>query len=192
IRPHISVGYRILEIVHVKRDDSGQDWYRATKWQPYEISSVSVPADTTIGMGRSEDEDEEATTFNIELRGIEMPDPKKPAVADNGTQERGNEPQNKKPAATPVDTNKIRQQETERCQEIMAMGRQFGMDEQAESAVKDGTSVDKFRQLVLNAVRENQVKPSGTDMSLGLSDKEVRQYSLINAVRARITGNWKG
>ncbi|MFA1575752.1 phage major capsid protein [Vibrio cyclitrophicus] len=191
IRPHISVGYRILEIVHVKRDESGQDWYRATKWQPYEISSVSVPADSSVGMGRSEDEDEEATTFNIELRGVEMPDPKKPAVTDNGTQERGTEPQ-KKPAATTVDAATIRQKETERCQEIMAMGRQFGLDEQAEVAMKDGTPVDKFRQLVLDSVRNNNAKPAGTDMSLGLSDKDVRQYSLINAVRASITGNWKG
>ncbi|MCS6272722.1 hypothetical protein G3489_24055 [Shewanella baltica] len=29
-------------------------------------------------------------------------------------------------------------------------------------------------------------------MNLGLNDKDVRRYSLINAVRASITGNWKG
>ena len=67
IRPHISVGYRILEIIHVKRDENGVDWYRATKWQPYEISSVSVPADTSVGLGRSDDNDD-TTDFNIELR----------------------------------------------------------------------------------------------------------------------------
>merc|ERR1712015_238363 len=55
IRPHISVGYRILEIIHTKRDENDVDWYRATKWQPYEISSVSVPADTAVGLGRQAD-----------------------------------------------------------------------------------------------------------------------------------------
>ncbi|ELB2912181.1 phage major capsid protein [Vibrio parahaemolyticus] len=191
IRPHISVGYRILEIIHVKRDESGQDWYRATKWQPYEISSVSVPADTTIGVARSEAEDDDATTFNISLRVEEMGDKTKSPAA-NGEQERNTTTTTtQKPAAKPVDAAKVRQQETERCQEIMAMGRQFGLDKEADGAVKDGTSVDKFRQLVLDAVRNKQATPSGTDMVLGLSDNDVRRYSLINAVRASITGNWK-
>ena len=29
----------------------------ARKWAPYEISIVSVPADPTVGVGRSEDEE---------------------------------------------------------------------------------------------------------------------------------------
>ncbi len=190
IRPHISVGYRILEIVHVKRDENGLDWYRATKWQPYEISSVSVPADTTVGLGRSEDQDD-VTTFNIDLREFNMDEDEN--VVIDGEQERSPETPKPKPKqpATPVDASAIRQQESERCQEIMAMGSQFGMEREAAEAVKSNHGADQFRQLVLNAVRDNKVKPTGTEMSLGLTDKDVRSYSLINAVRASITGNWK-
>lgn len=191
IRPHISVGYRILEIVHVKRDENGLDWYRATKWQPYEISSVSVPADTTVGLGRSEEPSDDETTFNIELRGVEMPKPNEKINDTSVLEKRSEETPKPKQPATPVDASAIRQQESERCQEIMAMGSQFGMEREAAEAVKSNHSADQFRQLVLNAVRDKKVKPTGTEMSLGLTDKDVRSYSLINAVRASITGNWK-
>lgn len=191
IRPHISVGYRILEIVHVKRDENGLDWYRATKWQPYEISSVSVPADTTVGLGRSEEPSDDETTFNIELRGVEMPKPNEKTNDTTVPEQRSEEMPKPKQPATPVDASVIRQQESERCQEIMAMGSQFGMEREAAEAVKLNHGADQFRQLVLNAVRDKKVNPTGTEMSLGLTDKDVRSYSLINAVRASITGNWK-
>lgn len=193
IRPHISVGYRILEIVHVKRDEAGMDWYRATKWQPYEISSVSVPADTSVGLGRS-DESEDVTDFNVEIRELDMDEDE--IVLPESEQERKLEtpkPKAKaKQPATPVDAAAIRQQETERCQEIMAMGQQFGLSREATEAVQSAMPVDEFRQQVLDAVRTKKAKPAGTEMNLGLSDKDVRRYSLINAVRASITGNWKG
>lgn len=192
IRPHISVGYRVLEIIHVKRDENGVDWYRATKWQPYEISSVSVPADTSVGLGRSDDNDD-TTDFNIELRELDM-DPEDDVLEQEQEQTRVQKPAAKPRAKAPavaVDEEAVRKQETERCQEIMAMGSQFGMSREAQDAVANGDPVDKFRQLVLDGVRDKKVKPTGTEMNLGLDAKDVRGYSLINAVRASITGNWK-
>lgn len=191
IRPHISVGYRVLEIIHVKRDENGVDWYRATKWQPYEISSVSVPADTSVGLGRSDDNDD-TTDFNIELRELGMDEDEilEQQEEENRAKKPVAKPRAKAPAV-PVDEDSVRKQETERCQEIMAMGSQFGMGREAQEAVANGDPVDKFRQLVLDGVRDKKVKPTGTEMNLGLDDKDVRRYSLINAVRASITGNWK-
>jgi len=191
IRPHISVGYRVLEIIHVKRDENGVDWYRATKWQPYEISSVSVPADTSVGLGRSDDNDD-TTDFNIELRELGMDEDEilEQQEEENRAKKPVAKPRAKAPAV-PVNEDSVRKQETERCQEIMAMGSQFGMGREAQEAVANGDPVDKFRQLVLDGVRDKKVKPTGTEMNLGLDDKDVRRYSLINAVRASITGNWK-
>lgn len=51
IRKLVSVGYRILELVLEKSSD-GQETYRATDWEPYEISLVAVPADPSVGVGR--------------------------------------------------------------------------------------------------------------------------------------------
>lgn len=51
---NVSVGYEILERVLVKQNDDGPDEYRVTKWRPMEISVVDIPADPTVGVGRSD------------------------------------------------------------------------------------------------------------------------------------------
>jgi HK97 family phage prohead protease len=52
IRTNISVGYIVHEMICV---DQGKDeeFYVVTKWEPLELSLVSVPADSTVGIGRS-------------------------------------------------------------------------------------------------------------------------------------------
>ncbi|MCQ8205552.1 hypothetical protein NP569_25000, partial [Vibrio parahaemolyticus] len=70
IRRNISCSYLIHEMV-LERSEGGVDHYRVTRWEPYEVSSVSVPADPTVGVGRST----EATTNTITIRGLEMPKP---------------------------------------------------------------------------------------------------------------------
>lgn len=55
IRKSISVGYRIHEMVQEKKKD-GSPTYRAIDWEPLEISLVSIPADASVGVGRSIDE----------------------------------------------------------------------------------------------------------------------------------------
>ncbi len=44
---NLSIGYQILDFVQ----ESGV--IRATSWQPFEVSIVAVPADATVGIGRS-------------------------------------------------------------------------------------------------------------------------------------------
>ena len=54
IRSNISVGYSINEMK--KRD---KDTYVATRWSPVEASLVSIPADKSVGVGRSEEAQKE-------------------------------------------------------------------------------------------------------------------------------------
>ncbi|MDD5212244.1 MAG: HK97 family phage prohead protease, partial [Sulfuricurvum sp.] len=55
IRKNVSVGYQIEEMLLESRDGDTET-YRVTKWMPFEVSIVSVPADTSVGVGRSHDE----------------------------------------------------------------------------------------------------------------------------------------
>ena len=52
ILTNVSVGYRIN-----KMDKDSKGHYRATSWTPLEVSFVGVPADTSVGLGRSEQGD---------------------------------------------------------------------------------------------------------------------------------------
>lgn len=55
IRKNISVGYGIGEFVRSGTHEDGAGIYRATRWSPGEISVVPVPADPSIGIGRSQE-----------------------------------------------------------------------------------------------------------------------------------------
>lgn len=63
---NVSVGYTVKKCDQVDEDGN----YRVTLWQPTEASFVSIPADTTVGVGRS------ATVRNTAMPDpITMPDP---------------------------------------------------------------------------------------------------------------------
>lgn len=50
IRGNVSIGYQIKKMA---RDTNDKSVYRATNWMPLEASIVSIPADVTVGVGRS-------------------------------------------------------------------------------------------------------------------------------------------
>ena len=52
IRKHVSVGYRILDAVREGMRDE-KPIVRVMRWLPSEISMASIPADNTVGVGRS-------------------------------------------------------------------------------------------------------------------------------------------
>lgn len=63
---NVSFGYRINEMSEAKRDD--KQVFTATSWSPLEISLVSIPADNSVGLGRSETEE----TRDVVIRGIAL------------------------------------------------------------------------------------------------------------------------
>src|SRR4051812_15926359 len=58
ILKNVSFGYQIEEMVMTKKNENEPDEYTATRWTPYEVSFVTVPADPTVGVGRSIEKDE--------------------------------------------------------------------------------------------------------------------------------------
>ncbi|EGT6855451.1 phage major capsid protein [Salmonella enterica] len=64
----VSVGYTVLE----GHADFSKGVYYVTKWQPYEISIVSVPADSSVGVGRSLNTITDEPANNEEKREVEV------------------------------------------------------------------------------------------------------------------------
>lgn len=89
IRKNISVGYIVRKAQMVEQRDGGTEVWKVTRWQPAEVSIVSVPADVTVGVGRSDDRgttpveiEEEPVARTVEPSTREVPIMKKKKVRD--------------------------------------------------------------------------------------------------------------
>lgn len=161
IRQNVSVGYAIDDLVLEAK--SGEDeTYRVTRWTPYEVSLVSVPADFTVGVGRAADPAQE-----IKMSQAETP-------------------------VAPVDVAKIqaeaRTAEQKRAAEIIAIGEQFALQGMAAEALRSGEPVDAFRSKVMDKLASRPL-PQPT-AEVGLSGGEKQRYSVLRALRALVDKDW--
>lgn len=220
IRRHVSVGYRILNAILAETRDEGEtDVYRITRWEPYEISIVSVPADPTVGVGRSSEKPQEEHSLASKQTAHTV----KPAAAVNN---RSKEPNMEKilrdgagnlvralvdeagnitqvlevleRAGADVDAarRQAQQSEQKRTADILAMGEKYKCDALARQAVIDGTSVDAFRQIALDHINGQGAGRAAAPLSdntpaatIGLNDRDQRNYSLMRVVRALANPN---
>ena len=215
IRTQISVGYRVKELVLEKSNEEG-DFYRATDWGPVEISHVAVAADPTVGVGRSDGdefetvflrEEEEASMIEV-IRladGVRMQireedyDPETYAKAEKV---RGwideNEPAPSRakvkdtgPSPDQVRTE-AREAETKRVRELETIGAKWNASDEAQKFVADGRSVADFRAWLIDERLEPD-KPFDTpETDIGLSEKELRKFSLLNLIRSQVDPAYRG
>ncbi len=169
IRKSVSVGYRIHQM-RFEAETDGEETYRATDWEPFEISMVSVPADANVGVGRSDDNTDFETVVTrheiIKEKESKMDDIKKPA-----------------PVVEKVNLEDVRKVELARINDIEAMGEQHGFKDQARSAIANGVSADDFAKDVLRKIGEAKPVVS-SDTEVGLSSDEVREFSFMRAIHA--------
>jgi len=168
IRVNVSVGYYI-EQEEVVGERDGRKIVRATRWRPIEISTVSIPADETVGIGRGAD-DEETTPI------------KTPEMAEETTMT----------IETNVDLEQVkaeaRKAEQARVREITQLGAKFGLSREADSAIRGDTDVEAFRAAVLEKIDLNTkaTAVAAQTSSVELSKKEERAYSFMNVVKAQM------
>lgn len=165
IMKNVSVGYQIDEM-KLESEKDGVETYRVTGWQPFEISIVSIPADNTVGVGRSD----EAPTGVVKILN------KKKEVIVTEEEKRALE-------------LKVQTNERNRVREIGAIGAKHSLVAMATKAIEDGSSADDFRAAVLEKLGGS--KPVDTKTAgVPMSDNEVKGYSLTKAIAAAITGDW--
>jgi HK97 family phage major capsid protein/HK97 family phage prohead protease len=181
----VSVGYSVSGIKLVEERD-GVDVYRITSWQPYEVSMVSVAADDDVGVGRS------AEIPPQEPPAVKPENPSK-IVAPVQLKERTMTPEEiaAKEAADRAAADAARAAGTEaeraRVRKITEAGERFGHAEMAREYVKNGKSVEEFRDALLEAQNKREQTPLGEQLrqnDVGLTDKESRSFSFLKVVRA--------
>ena len=184
IRSNVSVGYEIMKMEKIKNDDEDKEKpsYRVN-WKPLEASIVSIPADSTVGVGRSRYDN--STDQDSRKETIEV-------ITRENTMEKAKE--NPKVETPQVNVEeqiaKARKNETARIKEITSLGSRHNCSDLASKAVNDDVSVAQFRGVVLNKLGE--AKPLDKKDEVGLSNKENRDYSIVKAIKAMTTGNWSG
>jgi len=191
IRRNVSVGYQIHNAVLVETNDDDQDTYRVSDWEPYEVSLVSVPADASVGVGRSADRTDQSPVVPLAVTTPTTPS----FIKELSTMNAPVIDPVVAPAAPAITSEAVRAQaaaERKTVQEMYAIGQQFerfGGVALANQAIEQGQSVDQLRGLVMNAMTAAQKTPV---TNLDLSAKETRKFSVFKAIRALTDKSWKG
>jgi HK97 family phage major capsid protein len=166
---NVSVGYEVIETVTNEKDDT----YRVTKWRPFEASFVPVPADTTVGIGRS------ATATPTE---VHMTTQENTTLAAEVRRMPGVQTDAERAAALTAALDEVRS---------LASTHNMGHLGEAyvESAIRSGVtpSIEVFRGIVRSKL------PEGTALrntDIGLTDRQKRKFSIMKV--ARSMADWAG
>ena len=172
---NVSVGYQINERTLLRSHSDAPDEYRVTSWTPMEISLVDLPADATIGIGRSQ---------NFEV--VQLPDSgdtqRKESTMDNKEQDQPN---------LDVIRREATAAERARVTEINEAVRGLRLDQSfADELIAKDTSADEARRLAIAkaAERSNDTikPPMGHIETLTLVDEvETRRAGVEEALLHR-------
>lgn len=176
---NISVGYEIRKL-RLESEEDGIETYRITDWKPHEISLVTVPADTSVGIGRAADTDK-LKQFTLEERAKTMPPEVEtqtaPLTPPATVESRNNAQPNR---------DDVLREERERISEIQAIGEKHNMGDKARDAIKAGMSVALFRGVVLDALGDAGAEKMAAAGAVGLTEKEAKSFSFMRAIRAMV------
>ncbi len=192
IKRHVSVAYRIFGIKLTEAREDGVDVYTVTDWEPFEISIVSVPADHTVGIGRQADL---APADAMPARADDTPAPvKEPARIQSKPEGYRTMEHDDESVEVNAQAAERRGMDAERARirAITTMAHKSGrnienVDTLMRTAINDGTTPEQFSGILLDALDARASTPLGEQAAsgdIGMSNREVRQYSLIRVIRA--------
>ena len=172
----VSFGYSIDKM------EEREDGLVATNWSPYEVSLAVIPADPTVGVGRSLEIDDSDVNVGVD-RSLEDVDSDIETAASTAS------PVNtvtEVMESTTTDVEVIRSEAVEaernRIASINKLGERHNLSELARELISGGQSVDEARAAVLEKIGTQPVEHSITANDIGLSDKETRSFSFVKAL----------
>ena len=152
-----------------------------TAFTPMEVSTVSIPADATVGQGRAI------------------------GITDNQAAPAATNPPTTKPMEPTIDIEAVRAQaaadERTRVAGITSLCREHGTDDLAQGLIERGASEADAMREVLAAIGKRAKQPAtpaaapvapaaqpiaSGSADIGLTDKEARSFSFLNAIRAQM------
>ncbi|EHL68453.1 prohead protease/major capsid protein fusion protein [Cloacibacillus evryensis] len=214
----VSVGYRVYQWEEVRSGKTSEDGIEgpamiARKWEPYEISIVSCPADPTVGVGRNIEERDDVevsmfresvmecvrdfgakrlteTEFDGRLRtlleGVDHDEQEeaKRYIADIRAAVAREEAR----AVPPSGGNNSSEEDRARAAEISAICARYGLS-QDETAkyIKDGTPVGEVCRAIINAgAKQNPGVVLGTSVSVERDERDKFRAAARDGLRMRL------
>ncbi|WP_302360334.1 prohead protease/major capsid protein fusion protein [uncultured Megasphaera sp.] len=165
----VSVGYIVNEYTEVKENESlvtphGEikgPCYVATKWEAMEISIVSVPADASVGVGRSQEE-----AFKSIVKALKQKEEEQSMSEEQKNMNQINVEQSKD---NHKELREAIQKERERCENITTLCRHFNID--AKEWIEKGTSLADVQTQVLAKAAQNTAPAANFEVKEEEADK---------------------
>jgi HK97 family phage major capsid protein/HK97 family phage prohead protease len=152
IKANVSIGYSVQ-----KMERKDKDTYVVKKFRIHEASLVSIPADVTVGVGRS-DEASQQPVF----------------VTDNMEK-----------TMSEVDVQAVEAQARQAAQknaaQIVELGARHQKSDMAQKAIADGVSIEEFRGQLLEEIGSTRALE---DQEIGMTQKERQSFSIMRAIHA--------
>jgi HK97 family phage major capsid protein len=179
---NVSVGYIVHRFQETEGEKGKPDELRAIDWEPVEISLVAVPADSSVGVGRT-------------LDGKKRKAPKYPVVIERSIQTDPEEKQ--KMATTPnpvidVDHNVAREASLKQMRNVSALCAQFRehiTPDQEAKWLSDGTDERDVRIAIQDTIiKKHKVVNGAAAEVVDLTEKEKRNFSIVRGLNAKLRG----
>lgn len=177
---NVSIGYQI----HTVEEDVKRGVFRATDWEPLEVSIVTVPADSSVGIGRSME--------SVPVRVTRATDqPAAPAASHGGQQmaDSNNAAAGATADVRVVDDFDPAKHEAGRTETIrkLAMTNDINDERQVMHWIRSGKSWNAIADDILK-IKEERSKASPA--VLGLTPQETKRFSIVRAINAVVNHDW--
>ena len=189
IRKNVSVGYVIHEMREESKDEkTGVGVFRATDWQPVEVSLVSIPADPTVGVHRNDDSTQSNLTV-VHRSTQKKSDNNIVESVKKHMEESVNKDVESDAVAASPSPNEVRanvrddarREELARIQSIESLGSQHDNTELARKFIAEGNTIDEFKSALLERV----ATPVAVKRpEVGMDKKDVERFSFKRAINA--------
>lgn len=196
----VSVGYGVSvweEVAANKKSTCGRftgPCYIARRWEPYEISIVSIPADPSVGVGRDNEKDgfppkpiikkerslmDEEMNNTDSITGTGQQEPLPPVAArQSEAAPPAVRPTEQSPAAaSEADMRQAAADERSRIMEITTLCREFDTD--PESFVRDGAAVELVRAAILENLKQTKAPVAARTVDEGDKLKAAAVHGLM-------------
>lgn len=190
-RPHVSAGYVHTRFLGDETLPNGRKAKRFA-WRALEVSSVAIPADPTVGVVRAYADLPDLPKIDSTQKAESKTQQSKSMTPEElAAKEQADRAQ--RAAITSETLGKDRERRTKIHATATALAEQYKSTPDAEKTFRklaekadlEGTSVEDFNALML-AELPNVRKLEKTAANIGMSDKDVRNYSFLRAIRSCI------